>query len=106
MEKNTVLLSLEDYNGLRDFEKKISEGYIEVYGNCGLRTYYTTKDKAIKEIAAHNKDLKDKIKELENPTQKIESSIIVLRRVKKMSIWEFMKWRRCDKGGFVLTNKG
>ena len=94
MEKNTVLLSVEDYNELRDFQKKTSEGYIEVYGNCGLRTYYTTKDEAIKEIAAHNKDLKDELYELQNPPPKVEPSIIKLRRVKKMSIWQFIKWKR------------
>lgn len=43
MEKNTVLLSVEIYNELRDFKKKIeagesyyvyTSGYVGGYGNC------------------------------------------------------------------------
>ena len=96
MEKNTVLLSVEDYNELRDFQKKTSEGYIEVYGNCGLRTYYTTKDEAFKEITAHNKELQDKIYEL-NDEIAGKPKGKTLKDVKGMSIWQFIKWRKNGK---------
>ena len=97
METNTVLLSLKDYNELRDFEKKISEGYIEVYGNCGLRIHYTTKDGAIKEIATYNKDLKDRAEELEGKISRLKYPKMFNPTnddVKKMSIWQFIKWKR------------
>ena len=97
METNTVLLSLNDYNELRDFQKKISEGYIEVYGNSGLRIYYTTKDEVIKEIAAHNKDLTDKIGELGGKISRLKHLEMFKPTnddFKKMSIWQFIKWKR------------
>ena len=100
MEKNTVLLSLKDYNEFRDFKRNSEDNYIPVWGAC-RKYYYYTKDKAIKEIAVCNvnlqdeiNELNDRIDELENPSPKVEPSIIKLRRVKKMSIWQFIKWRR------------
>lgn len=89
MEKDTVLLDIEKYNDLRDFQNKVSEGYIEVYSNSE-RTYFTTKDKAIEKIAKINAELISKLKKLKYP----ESEKKTLKDVKEMSVREFKKWRK------------
>lgn len=102
MDKNTVLLSVEDYNALRDFKKKITDGnvLVEYYsfgiGESSTTSYYTS-DEVAKELHKKNYNLKQeieefekKIKELENTKQK-ETTI---DEIKKMSIWQFLKWKR------------
>ena len=55
--------------------------------------YYYTKDKVIKEIAEHNKELQNEIYKLDNVIAG-KSKPQTLKEVKKMSIWQFIKWRR------------
>ena len=94
METNTVLLSLEDYNELRGFKEKISKGYIKDYSNFS-RTYFTTKDKAIKKITDLNKELHKEISRLEFELGNKEiAKDICITDIRKMSIWQFNKWRR------------
>ncbi len=107
MEKNTVLLSLEDYNELREFKEKTESGFVPVWNCCGIYCHFYTKDEAIKDIAEQNKGLKNKMLKLEVNDEIVkEECKEEIKEIRKMSIWQFMKWKRCDKGGFVLTNKG
>ena len=108
MEKNTVLLSLKDYNEFRDFKRNSEDNYIPTFGMYGSY-HYLTKDKVIKEIAEHNKGLQDEIYKLKDKIVKLKHPEMfkpTINNIKSMSIWQFIKWKRCDKGGFVLTNKG
>ncbi len=75
MEKNTVLLSLRDYNGLREFREEIEKG--NTFCDWGFR--YISTDEAVKEITECNQALK----------KQLDESLI-----KKMSIWQFIKWRK------------
>lgn len=105
MEANTVILSLSEYNSLRDFrenQKKNKTCLIVGYDPqlwCGYTPRYTyiTSDMAVEQIAKKNTELldevvklKNKIYELENPQRKEPT----LEDIKKMSIWKFMKWRK------------
>jgi hypothetical protein len=90
MEKDTVLLDVEKYNELRDFKQKIEEGktLVIALGWNYYRQEFITTEKAVEEIAAANKLLKKEIEELRKPKE------IILNDIKKMSYWEFRKWRK------------
>ena len=93
MEKNTVLLSVEDYNGLRDFRKKIEEGnayrfYSARFGG-GLYEYMST-DAAFIEIKKIHEELHDEIDELRDPKNKPPS----IDDFRSMGYLELLRWKR------------
>ncbi|WP_159522919.1 hypothetical protein [Sunxiuqinia indica] len=102
MDKNTVLLSVEDYNALRDFKKEITDGNVLVeYYSFGFgvssRTRYYTNDEVAKELHKKNDNLKNKIKDLENRIKDLENpkpKETTIDEIKKMSVWQFLKWKR------------
>ena len=79
MDKNTVIISTEEYNRLRDFKNEITKGriytIIDAYG--ANRTVFWTKEEII--------DNYEKIREEE------------FNRIKNMSYWEFRKWRKSNE---------
>lgn len=101
MEVNTAILSLAEYNQLRDFKKTIEEGNtVQFYGNSWGLTFIST-DEALKKAEQGNKELKDQIRfleqanyELRNPKKVEPSPAFTLADVKKMSVWQFLKWKR------------
>ncbi len=93
MEKGTVLLDVEKYNELRDFKQKIEEGktLIIYYGWSTNSVGFITTEKAIEEIAEANNSLKKENDDLRNASKLKGVSI---NDIKKMSYWEFRKWRK------------
>lgn len=92
MEKDTVLLAVEEYNELRDFKRKIEEGYTLVIvpkHYYSERTFITT-DKAVKEVVDANRELQQQIKDLISSNEKE----LPISEIKRMSIWQFIKWRK------------
>jgi predicted RND superfamily exporter protein len=97
MDKNTVLLNLNDYNELRDFKTSIENGEFLVaissykngvdFYNHKFKLY--TKEEAIKTLTNANNKLIDEIKEFLNSPSYIE-----LDKLRKMSYWEFRKWKK------------
>ncbi len=93
MEKDTVLLDVEKYNELRDFKQKIEEGKtLNIISSSWhySRTFIST-DEAVLRIAEINKELTTEIERLKNIKQPKE---ITLNDIRKMSYWEFRKWRK------------
>ena len=90
--KNTVNLSIENYNEMRDFNKAIKEGggVGIFFGWDGYKNNFFTKDEAVKKIAEANVKLQIKIDELKNPEVKKPS----FEELRKMSWWQFRKWKR------------
>lgn len=95
-EKNTVVLSLDEYNELRDFKIGIQEGNTLViydgrhsyYENIYYKTLeFVSTDEAVKRIAEENAVLLSKLKELHKEKEPEE-------KIKRMSVREFRKWRR------------
>ena len=88
MQKDTVILSIEEYNELRDFKKEIENGKTLILstGFYGTKLFFYTKDEAIKLLIDASKDLEEENESLrkEKPTS----------QVKRMSIWQFLKWRK------------
>ena len=93
MEKDTVLLAVEKYNELRDFKQKIEEGktIVIVSGWNYYNKEFITTEEAVEQIAKANKLLKKENEDLRNTNKPKE---ITLNDIKKMSYWEFRKWRK------------
>ena len=77
MEKNTVLLSVEAYNELRDFRKKIEEGKIYAIRDYrgrfgpGDGVKFLTENEAVKIIAENNEALEKQNKEQDENISKL-----------------------------------
>jgi hypothetical protein len=95
MERNTVLLDVSEYNRLRDFEREIKMGntlpITEYNYNVVYHSNYITESDAVAHIAKANASLVKQIKELKKANEPKSPS---LEDVKKMSYWQFRKWKR------------
>lgn len=87
MEKDTVLLSVEQYNELRDFKKKIEEGFTFTISTIGYyNMQFITIDETIGRIVEVNKGLQSQIEHLRKE--------LPIHEIKKMSVWQFLKWKK------------
>jgi hypothetical protein len=108
MEKDTVLLAVEKYNELRDFKKEVEESRKEskfavieerwggFIGGGNTLKYYT-ENEAVADFEKRNKELETENKELKAKIEKSgikEPVEISINDLKKMSYWEFRKWRK------------
>ena len=107
METNTVLLSLSDYNQLREFKEKMEEGNTYklpqpyTYGNGQYymsqsypATTYITTDSAVAELLERNIHLSAINEKLTEECNKLRQSRPNINELKRMSIWEFIRWRK------------
>jgi len=115
MEKNTVVLSLEEYNSLRDFKTNFEDGKVIIYNEYG-HVFYLSKNEFTKNILDYNNSLNNKCDSLNNEItilkrdksyfkierEKHEKSLwlskenfsLEIDKIKKMNIFQFLKWRR------------
>ena len=90
MEANTVILSIEDYNYLRDFEKEIKANHaIRILWNYQSHDEIYTMDDAVIKIAKANEKLKYEIHKLKHP----ETKQPTIEEIKAMSWRKFRKWK-------------
>ena len=112
MEKDTVLLSLETYNELRDFKKEVEEnrnsakfaviGQRNLFFGSETTTKYYTESEAVldfenrnNELEAENNELKAENNELKAENNELRSEIEKSKSdLKKMSYWKFRKLRK------------
>jgi hypothetical protein len=107
MEKDTVLLSLERYNSLRDLEKMVlNKEIIEINkyhtcNNAGVIDYHptcfytsVTNKELLDNIKIQSDELKKKSGELEKKSYELEKKMGNISKIKKMSVFEFLKWRK------------
>jgi hypothetical protein len=111
MEKNTVLLSLEDYNSLRDFETNIKKNntiILERWKGVEFKKVISTDsivkvmveeaNKFHKEFTELEIELKVTKQELEKAQKLIpktkDKKEITIEDIKNMSYWEFRKWKK------------
>jgi len=126
MEKDTVLISIETYNNLRDFRKKMEdENSLFFYNGLGglynrMSVVYVSKDKALKDaqninsillsrfesetelkqkIADENQKLLNYIEQIKNG--KLEKADISFTNdeFKKLTIFKFLKFRKKIRKG-------
>ena len=93
MEKNTINLSVEDYNEMRYFNESIKKkNCIRVFWGWGDRygTEIYSTEEAVKIISETNVKLAEEINKLKNPEKKQPS----FEELRKMSWWQFKKWKR------------
>ena len=86
MKKDTVLLNLEDYNELRDFKKKLEDGYTYTFaeGMWGFSIKFISTDDAIKEMAKKLEEKQKLIDDLKNSFDEL----------KEMNWFEFRNWKQ------------
>lgn len=102
MEKDTVLLSVDKYNELRDFQKEVRNGKVvsisRPWNLGGETTYFYTEDEVIKKFETRIKELENKIIELEKTTEKYEGiGLVSMDELKQLSYWEYRKMRKSCK---------
>jgi len=91
MGKNTIILSVEDYNSLRDFKINIEKGNTYSVLRDRFRAYdqFITTNEAVKEVLKVNEEMAYKL--LNPDVTRINGKTVL--DVSKMSIWEFIKWK-------------
>lgn len=121
MEKDTVLLSVEKYNELRDFKNEVEKSFEEskfavieqkigyLSGGMSYSRKYYTEDEVVADFEKRNNELEGEIEELYDKKVELEAEIEELNNekvdleakfensindLKKMSYWEFRKWRK------------
>lgn len=99
MEKNTVLLPLDDYNKLREFKEEIENGKIlAITGTYNVITNFYTESEAFSEIESLNKGLAEEVKLYSNSNGELYEQKRELKKtideLKEMSIFEFLKWKK------------
>ena len=87
MTENTVLLSLARYNELRDFYNGIKEGKFMVVDSYCNNIYYLEEKEVIQSLKNDLRKLQKEYYALKRPDEK------TIDDVKKMSLWQFLKWR-------------
>jgi len=104
MEVNTVILSLFEYNTLRDFKENLEKnntyhvlGYYDTWCGQTNTTTFVSTDEAVKMIAEKNEtlskkiaDLTQEIYDLKHPKEKEPTTT----ELKKYSFWKLYKWWR------------
>lgn len=86
--ENIVILSLEEYNRLMDFEKEIKSGkaFTLESGFYSSSSQFYTQEQIIEKIVDEGNELRRRFDELLRNKQSIS-------HIKKMSIWQFLKWK-------------
>lgn len=103
--KDTVILSLKDYNDLRDFRDKVMKGQMYVvkteynfWNEHQLYFFPETDDaltklgKTVETLEDKNDDLRKKLKESKESELLISKSLLI-----NMNWWQFRKWKRQNK---------
>ena len=88
MIENTVLLSVEKYNELRDFYNGINEGKFVFVDSYYSRIYYSEEKEVLETLKNMIGKLEKELKTFKKPNQK------TIDDVKKMSLLQFLKWRK------------
>ena len=91
MEINTVILSVEEYNKLRDFKINIENGNTFSVLRDRFSSYdqFITTNEAVKEVLKINEEMAYEL--LNHDVTRINGKNVL--DVSKMSIWEFIKWK-------------
>ena len=104
MEKNTLILDLDEYNELRDFKTTIEKGNVvcKIQTNYWQKQYLTTSDALdqlsteINSISEKNKILIDEMTLLKNEqNNKLQKAYKTeIDKLAKMNWFEFRKWKK------------
>ena len=104
MKNNQVVLNLEEYNRLRDFETEIKKGNTVInwdrdwdhHHQSGASSFVST-DEAVKKIALQNEIAEKEINELRNKIWNLEhlaEKKYTMANIKHISVREFRKWKK------------
>jgi len=90
MEKDTVLLSVEEYNALRDFKINMEKGHTHVVttGFLYFEKVYISTDEAVAEVSKINSELTKQVNELKELQKLSDAS----SKSKGANWLRFRKW--------------
>ena len=94
MKQNTTIIGNEEYYQLRKFKDRVIGGYaVQIWNDLysGSQYFYYSPDEMAERLLAENSHLKDKLLKLRDSKKPKEETV---SDIKKMSIWQFIKWRR------------
>jgi hypothetical protein len=95
MEKNTVILSLEQYNYLRDVEKNQREKHsFEIKSWNSNYIIVMSDNEIVEKIVKENQRLFSNANELSNELLDLQRRY---NRFKEFSIWDFFRWKKGSK---------
>jgi len=107
METNTVILSVQEYNELRDFKKAIEDGKnvlsLDIANSVYKKQYFfLTPDETITSIREEANKLSETINNYEQIVADLRHDNVELqqqerirnRQVAKMTCYEFRRWRK------------
>jgi len=98
MEKNTILLDLNEYNELRDFKREIEDGNTYRVSSTFTRvSAFVSTDDAIEEMGNIIKITEEKLEAKEKEINELKSSKekqLTVDEIKNMSWRKFKKWKK------------
>lgn len=104
MEKDTIILSVDKYNELRDFKLEIEKGNILNNYSCSYGYSFTcgkNPDDSIKLMLKENENLTEQNEILKNTIADLTNKLIgtskpkelAIEDIKKMTYFQFIKWK-------------
>lgn len=100
MKLNQILISLEEYDSLRDFKENIKNGNTYYCSNSiiGFSSSYMTKEEATSSLIGELKKKEVELSELKEINRLMISNRKDIddriRSIREMSVIQFLKWRK------------
>lgn len=102
MEPGTVVITVKEYDKLREFKKEIEKGKFLVLSEYGLsssiHTKFFTESEAIERFIKKREELQEEINRLEGIVYKRKRELDVLKEtikeIKGFNWWQFRKWKK------------
>lgn len=88
MKENTVLLDLQTYENLREYEKAVTEDNFIFFEHYSGRYFSLKEDEVIKKFKEENRYLLNEIDRLKYPKDEL-----TLEDVKKMNLFSVIRWK-------------
>jgi len=105
MKENTVNLSPEDYNELRDFRENLKRDMVAELGECGY--YYLTKNEEVIRLKKDNIRITKNYRSIQKDYNALKEAMkkhpievtfnLTQKEIAKFSILEFIKFRKKQK---------
>ncbi len=97
METPKIIIDLDEYNKLINFQKAIEDGNSIQIRSTSYYSYsekIITTDEAIKKLAEYNKELSEKLSDVMHRLYEKTEDSEQIKKIKRMTILQFLKYRK------------